>query len=302
MISFFRIIKFAFQDIYRNLSLSLMTILILVLMLLSINTLIVINVFTNKATTIVKNQIDVSVYFKKNVSKEKLKEVQDYVKGLKGVEGVNLKTAKKNLEEFKQEYKNNEEITKSLKELEENPLGATLVIQTENPNYYSQIVKALDVPEYKKIIETKTFADTEKAISRIQSITRQVERFSLGLSILFAVIAFIIIFNTIRVAIYTQRTEISIKKLVGATNWFVRGPYLLQGLFFSMLSVGITIGLVFLATRFLDPYIATVFNESKMLTNYFSSNIMFLFGIQFAAVLVLTWISSLFAMRRHLRA
>jgi len=302
MISFFRIIKFSFQDIYRNLSLSLMTILILVLMLLSINTLIVINVFTNKATTIVKNQIDVSVYFEKNVTKKKLEEVQDYVKSLKGVEAVNLKTSEENLEDFKQEYKNNKEITKSLEELEENPLGATLIIQTKNPNYYSQIVKALDVPEYKKIIETKTFADTEKAISRIQSITRQVERFSLGLSILFAVIAFIIIFNTIRVAIYTQRIEISIKKLVGATNWFVRGPYLLQGLIFSILSIGITIGLVFLAARFMDPYIATVFKDSKMLTNYFSSNIIFLFGIQFGAVLVLTWISSLFAMRRHLRA
>ncbi|MFB6226430.1 MAG: cell division protein FtsX [Candidatus Paceibacteria bacterium] len=302
MISFFRIIKFAFQDIYRNLSLSFMTILILVLMLLSINTLVVINVFTDKATDLVKSQIDISVYFQKDAPSEKIDEIKEYVSNFSEVETAKLKTPEENLQEFKQEYKGNEKILSSIEELEQNPLGATLIIKTTDPGDYNKIIEALSVPEYKDVIESKTFSNTQKAINRIQEITSQVERFSLALSVLFAVIAFVIIFNTIRVAIYTQRTEISIKKLVGATNWFVRGPYLFQGLFFSVVSVAITAGLVFLAVKFIDPYIATIFQEQAMLTNYFRSNIMLLFGAQLAAVLVLTWISSLFAMRRHLRA
>ncbi|MFB6181736.1 MAG: cell division protein FtsX [Candidatus Magasanikbacteria bacterium] len=279
-----------------------MTVLILVLMLLSINTLVVVNVFTNEATTLVKNQIDVSVYFKKQASEDKIQEVKEYIGNFSGIESVKLKSPEENLKEFKKDHKGNKKILQSLKELEKNPLGATLIIETKDPKYYKEIIEALNVPEYKKIIETKTFANTQKAIERIQKVTKQVEKFSLGLSVLFAVIAFIIIFNTVRVAIYTQKTEISIKKLVGATNWFVRGPYLVQGLVFSVLSVAIAAGLVLLSAKFIDPYIATVFQKQQMLTNYFRSNIIFLFGIQFGAVLVLTWISSFFAMRRHLKA
>ena len=302
MLSFFRIIKFALQDIFRNISLSLMTVLILVLMLLSVNTLLVINVFTNKATDLVKDQIDVSVYFDKNTSEDKINEIREYLSQFPEVENITYKSPQDNLEDFKQEHKENEKIVKSLEELENNPLGATMILETREPQDYQKIVKALDVPEYEDVIEAKTFADTEKAIQRIEAITQQVEKFSLGLSVLFAIIAFIIIFNTIRVAIYTQRTEISIKKLVGATNWFVRGPYILEGIIFSALSVAITAGLVYFAVQFIDPYIEIILQTPGLLTNYFSSNIMLLLGIQFGAVLLLTWISSLFAMRRHLRA
>ena len=301
MLSFFRIIKFALQDIYRNISLSLMTILILILMLLSVNTLVIINVFTNEATEQVKDQIDISLYFDRSATDEKISEVKEYVSNFPEVENTTYKSPTKNLEEFKEEHKDNKKILKSLEELKNNPLGGTLIVETREPEDYQKIVKAIDVPEYKNIIEAKTFADTEKAINRIETITKQVERFSLALSVLFAVIAFIIIFNTIRVAIYTQRTEISIKKLVGATNWFVRGPYLFEALIFSIFSVAITASIMYFAIDFIDPYIGVVFQTENMLRDYFMSNMYMLAGAQFGAVLLLTAISSMFAMRRHLK-
>ncbi|MEK7084083.1 MAG: hypothetical protein AAB932_02530, partial [Patescibacteria group bacterium] len=80
MLSLLRILKFSLQDMLRNISLSLMTILILVLMLLSVNTLLIIRVLTDEATQSIKNQIDVSVYFSPDVSSEKLREIQEYIK------------------------------------------------------------------------------------------------------------------------------------------------------------------------------------------------------------------------------
>ena len=111
----------------------------------------------------------------------------------------------------------------------------------------------------------------------------------------------IIIFNTIRVAIYTQRIEITIKKLVGATNWFVRGPYIIESLVFSIFSVLITAGLVYLAISFLDPYIAVVFRQTGVLREYYSANLWLLTLGQLGGVVALTVLSSLLAMRKYLR-
>jgi len=275
--SLFRIVKFSLQDIVRNMSLSFMTLLILILMLLSINTLIVVRVLTQESIQTVKEQIDVSIYFHPESSDEEIKEVRDYIHSFPEVTQETFLTKEQVLESFKTHYADNEEIIASLSELDENPLGPTLVVKTREPRDYEKIIDALSVPEYENIIEAKTFGDTQTAIERIHAITTQVERFTYFLTGLFAIIAFVIIFNTIRVAIYTQRAEIGIKRLVGATNWFIRGPY------------------------FIESYIGVIFGDPSLLTNYFYGHIMTILGIEFGAVFLLTIISSGLAMRRYLR-
>ncbi|OGL89307.1 hypothetical protein A3H75_02440 [Candidatus Uhrbacteria bacterium RIFCSPLOWO2_02_FULL_51_9] len=152
-----------------------------------------------------------------------------------------------------------------------------------------------------KIIEGKTFDNNQGFIERLQLITRRVEQFMLGVSALFVVIAFLIIFNTIRVAIYTQREEISIKKLVGASNGFIRAPFLLNGVMYTMVSIGVAAAIIFASLGFLDGYIQTVFNAGFSLVQYFRSHwLVFLY--QALGVLLLTWLSSALAMRKYLRA
>lgn len=278
-----------------------MTVLILILMLLSINTLIIVRVLTDQSIRSVKDQIDVSIYFDPAASDEKVKEVRDFVASLPEVTDEKYLTKEQVLNDFKKTYSGNTEIIDSLQELGGNPLGSTLIVKTREPKDYEKIIAALSVPEYESIIEAKTFGDTETAIDRIQTITLQVERFTYALTALFAVIAFVIIFNTIRVAIYTQRAEIGIKRLVGATNWFISGPYLFESFIFSVLSIGITTVIVWFALKFIDPYISVVFESSSILTNYFTSHILFLLGIQFGTVFLLTLFSSILAMRKYLR-
>ena len=301
MLSLLRVIKFAFQDMARNFGLSFMTVLILVLMLLSINTLVVINVLTGEAVRLIKDQIDVSVYFSYDATDKEIQEIKSYTQSFPEVVNIDYFTREQVLEQFKTQHGDDKDVLAALSELNENPLGATMVIRTREPKDYAKIISALNVPEYENIIEAKSFGDTEKAIGRVHTITTNVEHFGYALSVLFAIIAFLIIFNTIRVAIYTQRIEIGIKKLVGATNWFVRGPYLVESLFFTCLSVAVTAAVVYFALRFLEPYVMVVFQKTGILTNYYLSHKMQLTGLQFIAVLFLTIFSSLLAMRRYLR-
>ncbi len=301
MFSFLRVVKFAFQDFFRNFSLSIMTILMLVLMLLSTNVFVSVRALTDRAVASVQDQIDVSIYFNPQSPQEKITEVQTHLKSFPEVVTSTFLSQEDVLKKFKETHSKNEQILSSLDELGENPLGATLIVKTRDPKDYEKIISALNVPEYEQVIEAKTFATTENTIDRIHTITTNVQKFVLILGILFTVISLLVIFNTIRVAIYTHRTEISIKKLVGATNWFIRGPYIIQSLIFSVVSVILTFAIILAVVRFIDPYIQVVFAEPAFLTTYFFSHILVLFGIELGAVFLLTLLTTSIAMRKYLK-
>ena len=301
MLSFLRVVKFAFQDLWRNIGLSFMTVFILVLMLLSVNTLWSLRVLTSQAVEAVKKQIDVSIYFVPQATEKNVTEIKNYVQMFPEVTEVNVQSKEDVLAAFREKHKLQKEALDALDELGANPFGPTMVIKTKEPQDYKKIIEALDVPEYETIVEAKSFDNHEDAITRLQNITNRIERIGLGLTVLFALISFLIIFNTIRVAIVTQRVEISIKRLVGASNWFIRGPYLIESVVFTIASIACTIGLVYAALRWIDPYLAVVLPNGFSLTNYFHSNMLMLFGVQALAVLLLTGLSSALAMRRQLK-
>ncbi len=301
MLSFLRIIKFALQDIGRNFSLSFMTVFILILMLLSINVLWSLDLITKQAVSSVKQQIDVSFYFAVDAKNQDVEDIKKYIGSFTEVTEVKVLSKDDVLKTFKERYKNQTETMQALEELGTNPFGPTMIVKTKEPKDYAKITKALDAPEYKKIIESKSFDQHEAAISRLQNITNRIEKIGFGLTALFVIIAFLIIFNTVRVAIQTQKMEISIKRLVGASNWFIRGPYLIESIIFTIISVAATIGVVFFSLGWLDPYLSVVLPQGFTLTNYYKSHIFFLFGIQAVAVFLLTALSSGLAMRRQLK-
>lgn len=301
MQSFLRVIKFAFQDLGRNFSLSFMTVFILVLMLLSVNTLWSLDVLTNAAVEAVKKQIDISIYFVPEATDKNVNEIKSYVDMFPEVTSITLQTKEDVLASFREQHKLQKEALDALSELGKNPFGPTMIIKTQEPKDYKKIIDALNVPEYENLIEAKSFDNHEDAIERLQNITNRIEKIGFGLTILFALISFLIIFNTIRVAINTQRMEINIKRLVGASNWFIRGPYFVESVVFTILSMAFTITIVFLGLRWIDPYLAVVLPNGFSLTNYFQSNMLTLFGVQTLAVLLLTILSSALAMRKQLR-
>ena len=277
-----------------------MTVTILVVTLLSVNVLAGMSAITGHAVSSVREQIDVSIYFSPEATDNQVQEVHEFLLRFPEVKELKLKTREEVLTEFRGRYQENQDVLASLDELGDNPLGPTLVLITHEPGQYQEVIKALDTPELNEIIEGKTFDNHGDMINRLQFITTRVEQFMFGLTALFVIIAFLIIFNTIRVAIYTQREEISIKKLVGASNWFIRAPFLLDGVAYSAVSVGIAAILVFGFLGFLDSYVQAVF-ENFSLVDYFRTH-WTVFVYEGIGVLLLTWVSSGLAMRKYLRA
>jgi len=301
MLSLLRIVKFALQDIGRNLSLSFMTVFILVLMLLSVNVLWSLDVLAKQAVSSVKNQVDISFYFATDAKTKDVDEIKKYVSSFP--ESIDVKVISKEdvLKSFKERNKDQKETMEALEELDSNPFGPTLIIKAKEPKDYTKIIAALDIPEYKDLIKTRSFDKHEDAIKNLHNITNRIEKVGFGLTILFIVISFLIIFNTIRVSINSQQVEIGIKRLVGASRWFIRGPYLVVSLLFTIFSIGTAVAIIFFALGWLDPYLSVVLPQGFSLTNYYKSNMIWLFGIQALAVLFLTIFSSGLAMRKQLK-
>lgn len=301
MLAFFRIIKFSCQDIVRNVGMSAMTVVILILMLLSVNVLYSVDVLTKEAINLVKDQVNVSIYFNPKAQDKDVEQIKKYIDSFAEVTNLQLITRDEVLNSFKERHALSKDVLDALKELDGNPFGPTIVVKTKEPGDYKKVIQALSVPEYQNLIEAKSFDAHESAIEKIQTITSRLEKIAVGLSALFAIISFLIIFNTVRVAIHTQHVEISIKRLVGADNWFIRGPYIVESFIFTFISIFITIALVYLSLRWLDPYLGTMFSNSFSLTKQYNSNILTVFGIQALSVLLLTIISSGLAMRKQLK-
>jgi cell division transport system permease protein len=176
------------------------------------------------------------------------------------------------------------------------------VVKTDDPKDYEKVITIISSPEIASLIEDKTFADTQTAIEKISTITSRVQQFALAISIIFGLMAVIIVFTTIRVAIYTERVEIAVKKLVGASNWFIRGPYIVESIILSIVSLVLALGVIFMSAQAIDPYILPLVGNEYLLTNYFLGHILIIVTLEFCAVAALTIFTSLIAMRQYLRA
>lgn len=301
-VALYRIIKFSLQDFFRNFWLSAATIIILVLTLITINFLLILNFVTGAVLNEVKDKIDVSIYFKQDVPESQIGNIKSYLLSLPEIKDVFYVTPEEALEDFKEKHKDDTAILESLNEVGKNPLGATLVVRTRDTKDYENILKVFDDEKYDSIIQDKNFDDHQAVIEKITEIAEKAEKTTFGIAGLFAIIAILIIFNTVRIAIYTHREEIGIMKLVGAANWFIRSPYLVSGIIYGIFAVLFSIIITYPLIGFIEPYLAGLFGGASLnLLGFFTDNYLFIFGSQFLGVVILTTVASSLAVGRYLK-
>jgi cell division transport system permease protein len=230
-----RILKFSIQSFYRNIWLSLVTVTVIVLTLLSLTSLIILNSAVNQSILTIKDKIDISVYFPADYSEDKANEIKDKIKNYNNVKTVEIITSEFALAKFKKTHEHDEIILTALEELGENPLGPSLTVKAINAKFYPEIINKLSADGIDEIAEEINYDDHQIIIEKLEDIGRKVSKAGLIISIIFAIISILVVFNTVRICIYTHKDEIGIMKLVGASNWFIRLPFLFEGIFYAIL-------------------------------------------------------------------
>lgn len=302
-ISLYRIIRFAVQNFWRNIWLSVITVTILVLTLLIVNTLFVLNIVGQTAVKAVESKIDVSVSFVPEANDNIVASARGYLMSLPQVKDARLLTAEDVLTDFKEKNANKPDVLASLEEVGGNPFGPQIIITAHDPSDFSFILEALRNPQYASSIEEKDFQSHETIIGAINHTIDQARIVGIGIGLFFALIAILIVVNTIRVAIYTHREEIGIMRLVGASGWLIRAPFLVEAVMYSLVALVITAVIVFPLLGLIEPGLDTFFvNTPTQLVATYTHQALTIFGVQLIGLCILNVLSTAFALRRYLNA
>jgi len=301
-VSIKRVFSFSWQHFWRNIWLSIATMMIIVLTLFSLTTLVLVNAIVDRTVNSVAETVDVSLYFDNEITEEAIELLQTELENIEEIKEIIYISPAAALEKFRVEHLNDETIQASLAELEENPLGATLILKAYNVDSYPVIMKKIAELQAETLAEEIDYDDHQILISRIDEFGSKIKNFGLILSLIFIVIALLTVFNTIRMGIYVHRKEITIMRLVGANNWFIRLPFILEGLLYAVLSCILFWLALFTLLHFMGPWINGLLAGIDFnINSYISSNIINILGFEFIVIALINTLSAVIAMGRYLR-
>jgi len=298
--NFFRIIKYGFLGFWRNGWLSMATLSIIILALLVFEGLIIFKVLTESALDSIQNKIDISVYFKMDAPEDEILKIKKSLESLAEVKSIEYVSRDEALELFKERHADDPTITQSLEELKDNPLLASLNIKAYDPKEYVTIADYLDKTDSKTFFEKVTYAQNAVVIERLSKIIDTAEKGGVILILVLALVAVLVTFNTIRLAIYSGREQIEIMRLVGASNSFTRGPYIVEGVIYGLLGAVLSMILAAPIIYFVSPYIK-IFIAEMDLWIYFNSHLLLILTYQLLFGIGVGVISSIIAVRKYLR-
>lgn len=299
-----QIVKFALQSFFRNIWLSVVTITIVVMALFSISSLSIFNMLTQHVLSVVENKTDVFIDLTKDATPAQAQTLVDELQKLPAIKEAQFITPEQTLANFRERHQDNQVIIQSLEALSENPFRGSIRLNVHNIEDFPIILEELSKKEYADYlqIEDSEFADAKLLISGISDYSQKIQQAGLVISLIFLLIAILVVFNTIQVGIYTHREEIGIMKLVGASNHFVRSPFLIEGAMYSFIGVFILALLIYPLMSVAQQYVDTFFKEySANLTSLVNQNFLKFFGGQLLVAIVITMISSYLAVRRYIK-
>lgn len=299
-----RIVRAGFVGFWRNMYVSLASIFVMVVALFVIGSTMFIEQLLTSSLSGLQSKVDINVYFVPTASQEDIDGLRNAVSALPDVAKVTYLSREDALENYRDRNRNNEIAMQALDELGENPLGATIAIQAKETSQYESIARFLEEQRERAsvgqpVIEEINYARNKESIDRLTSIIAAVERAGFVTMVVLLLAAILISFNTIRLAIYTAREEIGIMRLVGASNAFIRGPFMLQGVMYGVVSGVLALLVMYPILVWLGPSTELYFGLN--LFSYFIDNFTYFFTSLVGIGVAIGFVSSTLAVARYLR-
>ena len=310
-----RVIKTGFINFWRNGFLSLAAVITITLSLLTFGVLIFASAFGQTLVDQIKSKVDINVYLTLNADEADILNLKRTIEQLPEVSKVEYINRDQVLADFKDKWKDNSLILQGLEEIGDNPFPAVLNVKAKEPSQYAGISSFLEGKGSLSkggisIVDKVNYNQNKLVIDRLGRIIPAVENTGSVLAITLVIVAIIITFNTIRLIIYTAKDEISVMKLVGASNSYIRWPFVVSGIMCGIFSGILTIILLSVMAYYSDVAIvkfAGIENandfglSSSVLLKYLLKNITQIFVIIMGSGIVLGAISSYLAVRRYLK-
>ena len=216
-------IKETFTSLKRNSLMSIASISTVALSILVLGMFLTMVLNVNNLASHLENQVQVTIYMEDSASAEQLKQMEKVLRSTPGIVKVTPRTKEQALADFKKRLGEQQKLLAALGE--DNPFPASFEIQVDNPERIPQLV-----PQFQQMPGVETAKFGQEVVEHLFQLTRVLRIGGVLLIILLAIATLFIISNTIRITVFARRREVNIMKYVGATDWFIRWPFLLEGM------------------------------------------------------------------------
>jgi cell division transport system permease protein len=300
-----RTIKSGFVNFFRSGYVSLASVLIMVITLSVIASVIFMGAILDTTLDELRNKVDVNVYFLTSAEEPDILALKDRLSGLPEVSNIEYISREAALENFKKRHENDQITLQALEELGDNPLGAALNIKAKNPSQYQGISDFLGEENIlskdgKQIIDKVNYLQNKTAIDRLTKIIDSSEKMGMAITIVLIAVSLAITLNTIRLAIFISRDEISVMQLVGASKNYIRGPFVITGVMYGIVAALITLVLFIPVTYWLGGLTQNFFIGLNIF-DYYLGNFFEVFFLVMGAGVGIGALSSLMAVRKYLK-
>jgi cell division transport system permease protein len=299
-----RIIRTGFLNFGRNAFVSLSSVLVMVITLSVIASLIFVSATLNTLLVDIRSKVDINVYFLTSAQEPDILALQGTLETLPEIESVSYTSREQALENFRLRHENDESTLQALDELEDNPLGASLNIRAKDPSQYAGIAEFLEgdgalSTSGQEIIDKINYFQNKTMIDRLTRLINSAERLGTIVTIALVVVSILITFNTIRLAIYISREEISVMRLVGASSFYIRGPFVVAGTIYGALAGLLTLILFYPATYWMGSKYSALLGIN--LFEYYTRNFGQVFLIIMLSGMAIGAVSSFLAVLKYLK-
>ena len=302
-----RVAKQGFVTFWRNGIVSFTGVFVTTVTLFIIGSVIIANAFLGASLKELESKVDVNVYFITTAPEEDILLLKKRLEDLPEVASVEYVNRDEALARFVERNKGNALVLQSLEELGDNPLGALFNIKAKLPTQYASIVSYLNKQTENvlsagnsSIVDRVNYADNQIIIDRLSSLTAGVRKLSIFVSLILIAMAALVTASTVRLAIYNSRQEISVMRLVGANNSYIRGPFIIEGVMYGVLAAISAAVLLFPASLWVTKTTNSFFGGINV-TEYYTSNFGQILLILLVSGILLGMFSSYLAVRRYLK-
>src|SRR3989344_2482628 len=298
-----RIIKAGFINFKRGGSVSLAAVLQVVNTLVVIVAIILLQAVLYSSLSVIKDKVDVTISFNVGAPEVQIMSLKESLLKLPEVENVSYVSAEQAIKLFRERHQSDYPTIAALDEIGENPLGATLNIKTKEISQYENIANFLKSDNVlgsgsPNIINHSNYYDNKLVIDRLNTIISGAQKLGFILTLYLIVSCMLITFNTIRLTIFIAREEIGVMRLVGASKMHVRGPFMVEGAIYGILS-SITTSLFFWPiTAWLGRNMTGFLGFN--IYDYYVANFFQIFAIILISGILFGVISSFLAVRKYL--
>ncbi len=300
-----RVLKAGFFNFWRSGYVSFASMIVMIITLSFIASSIFLGAVLNMTLSELRNKVDVNVYFLTTAQEQDILDLKTRISALPEVLAVEYVSREVALANFRARHENNEVTLQALDELGDNPLGAELNVKAKDPSEYEGIAEFLGQDNIigrdgQPIIDKVNFLENKVAIDRLSKIINSSERLGFAITILLVLVSVVITFNTVRLAIYISREEISVMQLVGASKNFVRGPFVVTGILYGALA-GVIVILLFAPVTYWLGNLTANFFSGLNIYDYYIGNIFQMIVIILGSGIGIGAASSFLAVRKYLK-